>query len=95
MILVNDGGALRVEVDEADLPSVEGAGADLELWLIDPDPDGVPEDLVSLGPLDPVSPGPRTVPASIDPATFSVVDISVEPRDGDPTHSGRSILGEP
>ena len=31
------------------------------------------------------------VPASQDPAAYYVVDISVEPRDGDAGNSGRSI----
>ena len=32
------------------------------------------------------------VPAGIDPEVFSLVDISDEPIDGDPTHSKVSIL---
>ena len=37
--------------------------------------------------------GSLAVTAGYDPGDYSVVDISVEPRDGDAGHSGRSILG--
>jgi hypothetical protein len=42
--------------------------------------------------VDPAAPGTYAVPADLDPDTYSVVDISIEPRDGDDAHSGRSIL---
>jgi hypothetical protein len=32
------------------------------------------------------------IPESVDLARYSVVDISAEPVDGDPTHSGDSIV---
>jgi hypothetical protein len=32
------------------------------------------------------------VPGGIDYRNFPIVDVSVEPPDGDPTHSGDSIL---
>ena len=35
---------------------------------------------------------PDAVPAELDPDVYSIVDISIEPRDGDAAHSGRSIL---
>ena len=94
--LVDDGGgAFHVEVDESMLPTPTGEPADLELWLIEPDADGNPVDLVSIGVIDPENPGDFEVPAGYDPDEFFVVDISVEPRDGDATHSGRSILRGP
>lgn len=93
--LVDDDGTLRVEIDRSDLPSPDGESADLELWLIEPDADGNPVDLVSLGLIDPGDPGDFTVPDDYDPDVFFVVDISVEPRDGDASHSGRSILRGP
>ena len=93
--LVDDDGTLRVEINESDLPSPTGESADLELWLIEPDADGNPADLVSLGLIDPDSPGDFEVPADYDPDVFFVVDISVEPRDGNASHSGRSILRGP
>jgi anti-sigma-K factor RskA len=93
--LVDDDGTLRVEIDESDLPSPGGESADLELWLIEPDADGNPTALVSLGLIDPDNPGDFEVPADYDPDVYFVVDISVEPRDGNAGHSGRSILRGP
>jgi anti-sigma-K factor RskA len=88
--LVEDDGTLHVRVDESSLP--DAAEADLELWLIQPDAEGNPADLVSLGIIDPANPDRFDIPAGYDPDVYFVVDISIEPRDGDPTHSGRSIL---
>lgn len=65
------------------------------MWLIRPDDEGNVADLVSLGVVDPADPGTLDVPAGYNPDVFFVVDISVEPRDGDPAHSGRSILRWP
>jgi len=93
--LIDDDGTLRVEIDESELPSPTGESADLELWLIEPDADGNPADLVSLGLIDPDNPGDFEVPAAYDPDIYFVVDISVEPRDGNANHSGRSILRGP
>lgn len=93
--LLEDEGAYRLAVDEADLPTPGDEAADLELWLIQPDESGAVADLVSLGLVDPADPGTYELPVGLDPSEFSVVDISVEPRDGDETHSGRSILRAP
>ncbi len=90
--LVDDDGILRIDIEQSTLPNPADQSADLELWLIEPDADGNPTDLVSLGVVDPDRPGDFAVPATTDPSVFTVVDISVEPRDGDATHSGRSIL---
>lgn len=74
---------IEVELASAEVPDGDAA----ELWLIDPET----SDLVSLGLLDG---GTRTfaVPPSVDTTRFSVVDISAEPDDGDPAHSGDSIV---
>ena len=45
--------------------------------------------------IDPTDPGSLTVPAGYDPDAYYVVDISIEPRDGDTAHSGRTILRGP
>jgi len=58
-----------------------------EVWLLTPEVDG----LISLGYLTGTS-GEFIVPDSVDLDRFSVVDISAEPLDGDPTHSGDSIV---
>lgn len=93
--LIDEGGAYHLEIDRSALPSTTGESADLEVWLIQPDSDGNPADLVSLGVIDPNNSGDFVVPESYDPNIFFVVDISVEPRDDDATHSGRSILRGP
>ncbi len=83
-----------IDLAGAELPNPE-AGADLEVWLIQPDATGGVADLVSLGVVDPANPGRLDVPPGHDPYRYFVVDISIEPRDGDPSHSGRSILRGP
>lgn len=74
----------RVLIVDADaLPTVEGY---LDVWLLD----SQAERMVNLG----VMGGPTTelsVPADLDLGMFSVVDVSIEPYDGDPTHSGSSV----
>ena len=92
--LVSDDGRQSIQIVDAALPAPE-PGADLEVWLIRPDDEGGVADLVSLGLVDPADPGTLDVPAGYDPDVFFVVDISVEPRDGDARHSGRSILRGP
>lgn len=60
-----------------------------ELWLLSP-----PGDLVSLGSFR-VSAGGRAtleVPLPVDPSRYRFLDVSVEPDDGDPSHSSRSVL---
>jgi len=91
--LIDEDGSFLLQIDESDLPTAEEA--DLEVWLIQPDADGNVADLVSLGTIDPDDPASLQVPATHDPDVYFVVDISVEPHDGDPTHSGRSILRGP
>lgn len=92
--LIAEDGMHSIAIVDAALPAPE-AGADLEVWLIRPDEEGNVADLVSLGVVDPDDPGSLDVPSGYDPADYFVVDISVEPRDGDPAHSGRSILRGP
>ncbi|WP_154795064.1 anti-sigma factor [Occultella kanbiaonis] len=87
-----DGGtaALR-EVDGQQVLSVEvtGDGSDgfREVWLIDVEL----QRLISLGILVGES-GEFAVPAGVDVAEFPIVDVSDEPFDGDPAHSGDSIV---
>ncbi|QGG95950.1 anti-sigma factor [Actinomarinicola tropica] len=81
--LVEVDGRLRLKVD------LEGVDADdgfLEVWVIDPDV----TQLISLGPVR--DDGTYDLPATIDPEAFPIVDVSIEPLDGDPTHSGNSVL---
>jgi hypothetical protein len=78
-----DDGRYALDVDVADLPS--DADGFFELWVIDPNVEG----MVSLGPLHN---GRVVLPSGVDPQAFPIVDISIEPVDGVPTHSGDSIL---
>lgn len=81
-----DGSDLYLSLKLPDLPSTRETDAFYEVWMIDTDVAG----MVSLGvvPRD----GRVDLPDDMDPSAFPVVDISVEPLDGDPTHSGQSIL---
>lgn len=82
--LRTDDGRRVLEVDVSGLP----AGAGLrEVWLLDP---GATR-LVSLGLLD-GGRGVFTLPAAVDVADLSVVDVSIEPADGNPAHSGDSVV---
>ena len=73
---------LVVDLDSA--PTGEGF---LEVWLLRPDVSG----LVSLGTLDGTT-GTFALPAGLDLAEFPVVDVSDEPLDGEPAHSGVSVV---
>lgn len=81
----NDGNDILV-VDTTGLEQPDGF---YQVWLLNPKTSG----LVSLGT---VGSGAQQVtfpvPPGIDPDTFSVVDISDEPLDGDPNHSKVSVL---
>ncbi|MDR7188866.1 hypothetical protein J2Y46_001689 [Microbacterium sp. BE35] len=61
-----------------------------EVWLITADASA----LVSLGELDGKK-GTFVVPADVDLREYVLVDVSQEPLDGDPTHSGDSIVRGP
>lgn len=70
-----------------DLDSAPGNDGFLEVWLLKPDVSG----LVSLGTLDGTT-GEFTLPPGLDLAEFPVVDVSDEPLDGEPAHSGVSVV---
>lgn len=80
-------GADGVRTVVVDLDASVPAGDVREVWLIRSDASG----LVSLGLLDGES-GRFVVPAGIDLDEFTLVDVSAEPVDGDPAHSGDSIV---
>jgi hypothetical protein len=71
-------------VDVADL--TEGDGF-YEVWLLDAEA----QRLVSLGLLE-GDRGRFQLPDAVDVADFPVVDVSIEPADGDPAHSGNSVV---
>ena len=69
---------------------VTGVAADSDLrevWLIKADAAG----LISIGLLDGES-GRYVIPDGVDLSQYPLVDVSAEPGDGDPQHSGDSIL---
>lgn len=70
--------------------TLEGAkesGDYLEVWLIRNDGGA----LISLGVLDGAK-GAFAIPPGVDLSEYDLVDISFEPIDGDPAHSGDSIV---
>lgn len=81
--LVDRDGLLQLQLSTSGLDAGDGF---LEVWVIDPDV----TQLVSLGPLR--NDGIYELPPGLDPAAFPIVDVSVEPIDGVPTHSGASVL---
>ena len=82
--LVAQDGSTQLDVTlDGELPPADGY---YEVWLIDSDVQG----MVSLGPVR--EDGTYDVPADIDVGQFPIVDVSVEPGDGNPVHSGNSIL---
>lgn len=89
--LIERDGRYSIRIDEATLPTDLGEPADLELWMIAVTDDGS-LDVQPVSLVDAESPGTYDVPAGLDPDVYSIVDISVEPRDGDASHSSRSIL---
>jgi anti-sigma-K factor RskA len=62
------------------------SGEYLEVWLIKPDVSG----MVSLGTARPD--GTYEFPNGLRLADYPIVDVSTEPFDGDPSHSGVSLL---
>ena len=58
----------------------------VEVWLIDRQVKG----MISLGPYH--GNGDYVIPSGVDPAKYPIVDVSIEPSDGVPTHSGVSIV---
>jgi hypothetical protein len=83
LVRAGDTDPLVLVLDVGGLDPVDGY---YEVWLLTPEVDG----LVSLGPLR--SDGRYELPVGLDPIHYSVVDVSIEPHDGDPTHSGNSVL---
>lgn len=84
-----DEGGLRVEVRGL-APSE--AGAFYELWLL-----GDGERMVALGSFRVPATGATTITVPLPGALadYRFIDVSVEPDDGNPGHSGRSVLRAP
>lgn len=87
--IVQRDGATVVELDLSVLPQ-RPDDSDYELWVLDLDAG----EIVSLGPVAPET-TTVVVPEAIAVAEFPTLDVSVEPDDGVPTHSGDSVLRGP
>jgi hypothetical protein len=83
--LVEGSGAGRVLV--LDVSGLSTGGGIYEVWLLDKDA----KRLVSLGVLA-GSEGRFPLPEAVDVREFPVGDVSIEPVDGDPAHSGDSVV---
>ncbi|MGW6492787.1 anti-sigma factor domain-containing protein [Streptomyces sp. NPDC055056] len=70
------------------LPSTTGY---FEVWLMNRSH----TKLVSMGVLDPSGRATLPVPENIDLREYSVVDVSIQPYNGKPDHSGKSIVRGP
>jgi hypothetical protein len=83
-VVVRDDGSRVLEID-LDAPALADDRY-YEVWVIDRSVSG-------MYPLGAVEPGTQTVelPDGIDLAEYPLLDVSVEPLDGDPTHSGVSV----
>ncbi len=83
-VLERDDGTRVLELDLSAADLTDGF---YEVWLID-------ESVEDMYPLGMVRGGGEVtldVPSGVDLTEFPVVDVSVEPLDGDPRHSGRSV----
>ncbi len=83
-VIEDDDGVRRVALDASAIEVADGEF--LELWLINDDI----TDMVSLGV---VRRGETyEIPGDVELGDFPIIDVSIEPDDGIPTHSGRSVL---
>ena len=81
--IVDHDGSLQLRLAATGIEPTDGF---TEVWLINPDV----TELISLGPIR--TDGVYDLPTGLDPAAFPIVDISSERFDGNPQHSGDSIL---
>ncbi|MFI8233993.1 anti-sigma factor [Streptomyces sp. NPDC085900] len=75
----------QARVEALSVPTTSGY---FEVWLMDRSH----TKLVSMGVLDPDGKATLPVPKNIDLGEYSVVDVSVQPYNGKPDHSGKSIV---
>ncbi|MEA9999458.1 anti-sigma factor [Cryobacterium sp. RTS3] len=81
------GGHREVVVDLTGLSVATAAAPLREVWLIKADASG----LISIGLLD-GNTGHFDIPDDVDLAQYPLVDVSAEPDNGNPAHSGNSIV---
>ncbi|MEV0287975.1 MULTISPECIES: anti-sigma factor domain-containing protein [unclassified Kribbella] len=81
--LIQDGNELKVSVT-----GLDASTGYYELWLINADG----ERMVSLGVLDPAQGGTFRIPDNLTSEGYRIVDVSLEPNDGNPAHSRDSVV---
>ncbi|GGT10487.1 anti-sigma factor [Streptomyces chromofuscus] len=86
--LTDGGGHRTLDVTVTGLPRTSGY---FEVWLMD----RTHSKLVSLGVLGPDGHAALPVPENVDLGEYSLVDVSVQPYNGDPEHSGDSLVRGP
>ena len=82
--ILQRGTSYLLHIDVSGLP--QEPSSYIEVWLIDAEVKG----MISLGPFH--GNGDYVIPSGVDPAKYPIVDVSLEPSDGVPTHSGVSIV---
>ncbi|MEU4392084.1 anti-sigma factor [Kribbella sp. NPDC023855] len=83
--LIREPSGTRLKVDAAGLAAANGY---YEVWLINVDG----KRMVSLGVLNPQTGGTFQVPPDLTAQGYRIVDVSLEPDDGNPVHSLDSII---
>ena len=86
VLAVGIGNQRTLTVHVTGLPVV--LGTFYEVWLMN----AVPQRLVSLGVLDSAHAGVFQIPPGLDLFSYPVVDISLQPFNGNPAHSGHSAV---
>ncbi len=82
--VVSRAGQRQLQVQLSDLPGQRDAY--VQTWLLDP----VTNEMIALGLMDGGS-ASFAIPVGVDLATFTAVDVSLEPFDGNPAHSDTSL----
>lgn len=85
VVLADSSRSRSLVVDTTGLPPADGF---YEVWLLDLERGR----MVALGVLDDSGRGRLTVPEGVRVGDYPEVDVSLEPDDGDPAHSGASVL---
>ena len=83
--VVSTSSGSRVAVDVTGLATPDGF---YEVWLLDKEG----TKLIALGVLDGTDKGEFAMPPGVSMTDFPVVDVSLEPSDGDPGHSHQSLV---
>ncbi|MEZ5116815.1 MAG: anti-sigma factor [Candidatus Nanopelagicales bacterium] len=84
-VVERDGNAETVRVDVTGLPAADGF---YEVWLLSADA----QRMIALGTLAPGVAATFSLPAGLSLDDFPVVDVSLEGWEGDPGHSGDSLV---